>query len=163
MYFKYELFGLARVRISEVPISEDLLYRVNCFRLDCSYISHVLISDNNSTEQNTKGSVNRVRVLITGVLISGVAGQIIPPIFDYIRVYSVLGPEEPDGLWIMDVLDLKSIKSIILDLRWIWIYKSKPHGFWMDLDSPKKSMRSMNSGHVIRITSPKTSPEILSN
>ena len=74
MYFKNELFGLARVRISEVPISEDLLYRVNCFRLDCSYISHVLISDNNSTEQNTKGSVNRVRVLITGV-----AGQIIPP------------------------------------------------------------------------------------
>ena len=30
-------------------------------------------------------------------------------------------PEEPDGLWIMDFLDFKSIKSII-------------HGFEMDLD-----------------------------
>ena len=27
MYFKNELFGLARVRINEVPISEGLLYQ----------------------------------------------------------------------------------------------------------------------------------------
>ena len=35
--------------------------------------------------------------------------------------YFATCPEEPDGLWIMDFLDLKSIKSII-------------HGFEMDLD-----------------------------
>ena len=29
MHFKNELFGLARVRISEVPISEDLLYNIS--------------------------------------------------------------------------------------------------------------------------------------
>ena len=52
----------------------------------------------------------------------------------------IVHPEEPDGLWIMD----------FLDLRWIWIYKSKPHGFWMDLDTPKKSMRSMKSMKSMR-------------
>ena len=36
MYFKNELFGLSRVRISEVPISEDLLYY-------CSFLSSIYI------------------------------------------------------------------------------------------------------------------------
>ena len=38
----------------------------------------------------------------------------------------------------MDLMDLKSIKSII-------------HGFEMDLDSPKKSMRSMQSMKFIEL------------
>ena len=53
--------------------------------------------------------------------------------------------EEPDGLWIMDFMDFKSIKSIIhgfgmdldgqipnpMDLGWIWIYGSVENGLWI--------------------------------
>ena len=44
----------------------------------------------------------------------------------------------------MDLMDLKSIKSII-------------HGFEMDLDSPKKSMRSMQSMKFIELQKKRSS------
>ena len=60
--------------------------------------------------------------------------------------------EEPDGLWIMDFLDLNSIKSIIhglemdldLQIKTPWILDG--FGFTKISMKSMRSMKSMNSG-----------------